>query len=180
MKHPLHQFRYCPQCGQPAFSETNEKAKQCSQCGFVYYFNPAAAVACFVRNPAGELLWVRRAKDPARGTLDLAGGFVDCYESAEDAVAREIKEETGLEILACRYLFSFPNIYPYAGFDVHTVDLFFECLVADFTGAAASDDAAEITIALPRDINPADFGLASIRKGVCRYFKDFLKMDHPA
>ena len=98
MSHPLHQFTYCPKCGARTFVERNEKAKQCTTCGFVYYFNPSSAVACFIRNSKGELLLVRRAKEPAKGTLDLPGGFVDMYESAEDAAHREVKEETGLRI----------------------------------------------------------------------------------
>lgn len=146
MSHPLHQFTYCPKCGARTFVERNEKAKQCTTCGFVYYFNPSSAVACFIRNSKGELLLVRRAKEPAKGTLDLPGGFVDMYESAEDAAHREVKEETGLDIVGCRYLFSIPNLYPYSGFEVHTVDMFFECLTESFDGAKAEDDAAEIII----------------------------------
>ena len=53
--HPLHQFEYCPKCGTKAFVERNEKAKQCTACGFIYYFNPSSAVACFIRNSKGEL-----------------------------------------------------------------------------------------------------------------------------
>lgn len=169
MNHPLHQFIYCPVCGSRNLTERNEKAKACSSCGFVYYFNPSAAVACFIRNKAGELLVVRRAKEPAKGTLDLPGGFVDMYESAEEAVRREVKEETGLDMENCKYLFSIPNIYPYCGFDVHTVDLFFECLTHTFDGAQAEDDAAEIVILRSDQLRPQDFGLDSIRKGVAIY-----------
>ena len=103
MSHPLHQFTYCPKCGARTFVERNEKAKQCTTCGFVYYFNPSSAVACFIRNSKGELLLVRRAKEPAKGTLDLPGGFVDMYESAEDAAHREVKEETGLDVTNIPY-----------------------------------------------------------------------------
>ena len=103
MSHPLHQFTYCPKCGARTFVERNEKAKQCTTCGFVYYFNPSSAVACFIRNSKGELLLVRRAKEPAKGTLDLPGGFVDIYESAEDAAHREVKEETGLDVTNITY-----------------------------------------------------------------------------
>ena len=41
-------------------------------CGFVYYFNPSSAVACFIKNAKGELLLVRRGKEPAKGTLDVS------------------------------------------------------------------------------------------------------------
>ncbi len=169
MLHPLHQFTYCPKCGAQAFEEHNIKAKRCASCGFIYYFNPSSAVACFIRNAKGELLLVRRAKEPAKGTLDLPGGFVDMFESAEEAARREVKEETGLEIIECRYLFSIPNLYLYCGFEVHTVDMFFECLVEDFTDAKAEDDAAEIVVRRVDELQPEEFGLRSIRESISRY-----------
>ncbi len=168
-RHPLHQFEYCPLCGAKAFVERNEKSKHCEACGFVYYFNPSAAVACFIRNDKDELLTVRRKKEPAKGTLDLPGGFVDLYETAEEAVFREVREETGLEVFHARYLFSLPNLYLYSGFMVHTLDLFFECEVSHFEAAQANDDAAEVVI-LPRlQLDPAMFGLGSVKKAVTRY-----------
>lgn len=163
--HPLHQFAYCPKCSSRSFVEHNEKSKQCTACGFVYYFNPSSAVACFIRNSAGEILLVRRVKDPAKGTLDLPGGFVDMHESAEEAARREVKEETGLDISSCRYLFSIPNIYMYSGFEVHTLDMFFEC-ISDFRDAHAEDDAAEIVVRNKNELNADDFGLTSVKKGV--------------
>ena len=120
----------------------------------------------------GELLLVRRGKDPGKGTLDLPGGFVDMYENGEEAAAREVKEETGLDIHNCHYLFSIPNIYPYKGFVVHTLDMFFECTVKDFLGAKADDDAEEIVVCRPEELSPVEFGLDSIRKAVERFLKE--------
>ncbi len=170
--HPLHQFKYCPKCGSDGFTVNNEKSKRCSSCGFVYYFNPSAAVACFIRNEVGELLVVRRAKDPAKGTLDLPGGFVDLHESAEEAVHREVKEETGLDVKSCRYLFSIPNIYLYSGFEVHTEDLFFECYATTFDGLIAADDASEIVVLKLQEVDASLFGLTSVKEGVVRYCKE--------
>ena len=113
MRHPLYQFQFCPVCGAKAFVEHNEKAKKCMACGFVYYFNPSSAVACFIKNAKGELLLVRRGKEPAKGTLDLPGGFVDMFESGEEAARREVREETGLHIQNCRYLISFSTLVPH-------------------------------------------------------------------
>jgi ADP-ribose pyrophosphatase YjhB (NUDIX family) len=169
MLHPLHTFVYCPVCGAGAFAICNEKAKQCAVCGFVYYSNPSAAVAGFIRNAKDELLLVRRAKEPAKGTLDLPGGFADRYETAEEVLYREVREETGLLLNNCRYLFSLPNIYPYGGFDVHTLDLFFECRVDNFDQAKASDDAAGLVVLSPPDLNPAEFGLQSIQQAIRMY-----------
>ena len=83
MHHPLELFRYCPKCGSELFEVHNIKSKHCSNCGFTYYQNPSSATAAFILNSKGELLVVRRAKDPAKGTLDLPGGFVDNGETGE-------------------------------------------------------------------------------------------------
>lgn len=98
MKHPLAQFLYCPKCGSPHFEVNNEKSKKCTDCGFVYYFNPSAATVAFILNERKELLVCRRAKAPAKGTLDLPGGFIDMNETGEEGVAREVLEETGLKV----------------------------------------------------------------------------------
>jgi ADP-ribose pyrophosphatase YjhB (NUDIX family) len=176
MKHPLSQFEYCPTCGEKSFLPVNEKAKKCTACGFLYYFNPSAAVACFIRNAAGELLVVRRAFDPAKGTLDLPGGFVDMNESLEAAALREVKEETGLDVTHCNYLFSLPNIYPFAGFNVHTVDAFYECYVDSFAAVTPMDDVAEVIAVTLDRLEVSAFGLDSVRKAVAQYKVDSISV----
>lgn len=166
MIHPLHQFRFCPKCGSKNFNINKEKSKKCADCGFVYYFNSSAAVVAVIENEKGEILVARRAKDPAKGTLDLPGGFIDMHETAEEAVAREVLEETGLFITSPTYLFSIPNIYVYSGFEVHTVDMFFKCNTNDFRRLNAQDDVSELLFIAKDKLNPADFGLMSIRKGI--------------
>ncbi len=168
--HPLHLFRFCPLCGSSQFVEHNGKSKHCNDCGFTYYFNPSAATVAVITNERGELLVVRRAKEPAKGTLDLPGGFSDCYETSEQGVVREVKEETGLDVDRVEFLFSLPNLYEYSGFMVHTIDMFYRCHVtaAAADKAHAADDAAEAMWLRPEDIDPADFGLASISKGMTR------------
>lgn len=166
MEHPLSQFSYCPKCGSTRFEVHNEKSKQCADCGFVYYFNPSSATVALIFNERNELLVCRRGKEPAKGTLDLPGGFIDTFETAEEGVAREVKEETGLDVVHADYLFSLPNIYVYSGFPVHTLDMFFRCTVADTRHFRAMDDAADLFFIPIAEINPADFGLASIRRGI--------------
>lgn len=171
MIHPFEQFRYCPECGSDQFVVNNEKSKKCQHCGFVYYFNPSAATVAFILNERQELLVCRRAKNPAKGTLDLPGGFIDQYETAEEGVTREVLEETGLTLTHCEYAFSIPNRYLYSGFTVHTLDLFFYCRVDNIQSLQAMDDAAEVRFIPLSKINPEEFGLESIRLGVKRFLK---------
>ncbi|WP_459722760.1 NUDIX hydrolase [Actinophytocola sp. KF-1] len=57
-------------------------------------------VGAVVHDPDGRLLLVRRANDPGRGQWSLPGGRVEPGESDASAVAREIHEETGLQVRA--------------------------------------------------------------------------------
>ena len=106
MGHPLEKFKFCPVCGSRRWVEHDFKSKACQDCGFVYYANPSSATAAFILNGRGELLVVRRAKEPSKGTLDLPGGFVDIGEDIEQGMRREIAEETGLVVEDIKYIFS--------------------------------------------------------------------------
>lgn len=171
MKHPFDQFHFCPECGSNRFVVHNAKSKKCGGCGFVYYFNTCSATVALILNANNELLVCRRAKDPAKGTLDLPGGFIDMFETAEEGVTREVREETGLVVQEAVYQFSLPNTYIYSDFEVHTLDLFFLCTVADTTHIKAMDDVMD-TFFLPlSDIRTDDFGLISIREGLKRFIE---------
>lgn len=169
MKHPLEQFLYCPKCGSNKFTIHNEKAKKCHTCGFVYYFNSSAATVALIVNNNNELLVCRRAKEPAKGTLDLPGGFIDMEETGEEGVSREVFEETGLVVKEAIYQFSLPNLYMYSGFQVHTLDMFFLCKVEDTSQMKAMDDVAESFFLPLNEIHIEEFGLGSIRKGLQRF-----------
>lgn len=171
-QHPFHQFHFCPKCGSSRFKENNVKSKKCDDCGFVYYFNPSAAVVLFVTDSQNRLLLAERAKDPAKGMLDLPGGFVDMNETAEEAVVREIKEETGLSITEPRFCFSLPNIYRYSGFDVHTVDLFFEVAMEQIDTSHPADDVARLFLLSKEEIEVEKIGLRSIQEGVKRWLRN--------
>jgi len=167
--HPLDKFQYCPVCGSQTFHVHNFKSKQCEACGFTYYANPCSATAAFIRNDKGELLVARRGKEPAKGTLDLPGGFVDMDETVEDGMRREIQEETGLRVGEVRYLFSIPNQYLYSGMLIHTIDMFYEVHVDSGVHPVAADDVVALQWMPLEQINPKDFGLHSISQAVNRY-----------
>ncbi len=58
---------------------------------------PECAVGAIVQHE-GALLLVKRDREPARGLWSLPGGRVQPGESLNEAVVREIREETGLEV----------------------------------------------------------------------------------
>ena len=88
MAHPLEKFKYCPLCGSSRFEIHNVKSRKCQDCGFTYYANPSSATVALIVNDKDELLAVRRKNEPAKGTLDLPGGFVDMEETGEQGMAR--------------------------------------------------------------------------------------------
>lgn len=172
--HPLATFHYCPRCGSSHFAEHDARAKRCADCGFTYYANASASTVAVILRPspvggdAQELLVARRAYEPARGTLDLPGGFVDPGETAEAGVVREVREETGAEATVRELLFTIPNAYPYSGHVVHTCDLFFRVDIPADASLHALDDAADLFWLPLADVRPEHFGLNSIRQGVER------------
>lgn len=169
--HYLEKFKYCPICGSAHFVENDFKSKRCEDCGFVYYFNAAAAVACIIENEKGELLMCRRACNPAKGTLDIVGGFVDPEESSTHAMVREMMEETGVEIREedLQFLFSIPDIYEYSKLTIHSCDTFFKMTIPSDITLKPQDDVAALMWIKKEDINPDEIGLISIRQAVVRY-----------
>ncbi|GAB6983041.1 NUDIX domain-containing protein [Prevotella dentasini] len=166
MLHVLDKFRYCPVCGSSHFEEQDEKSKLCKACGFEYYLNPSAAVAAFILNERGELLVTTRKKEPGKGTCDLPGGFCDIGETIYEALCREVKEETNLEISDVEFFCSLPNKYRYSGFDVPTLDSFFVCKVADTSVLSVSDDVSAARWLPLDEVHTEEFGLRSIRQAL--------------
>ena len=177
-QHPLYRFHFCPLCGSAGFEERGANARQCHACGFTYYTNPRAATVAVIVNDQGELLVGRRAKEPAKGTLDLVGGFMDLDETVEEGLCREILEESGLVIdpSEVRYLFSQPNRYPYSGIVCRTIDLFFEVRVKGRPAIKGMDDIAGLHWVRLDELDTKLIGLASVRRGVEAYLKRVRKV----
>lgn len=180
--HPLNKFSYCPVCGSSRFEENNFKSKKCQDCGFTYYANPCSATVAFITRTVEdgdgsqhtELLVATRAKEPAKGTLDLVGGFVDMEETIEEGLLREIQEETGMTVDNHRYIFSIPNLYEYSGMTIHTIDMFFIVEVDADVHPKADDDVAQLRWMRLEEIDYRQFGLRSISQGVKRFVEEHI------
>jgi NAD+ diphosphatase len=162
--YPEHVLRFCPRCGSDRFGYRADKSFLCGKCGFQLYINAAAAVVALIEDDQGRLLFVRRAREPGKGTLDLPGGFVDPGETLEGALHREIKEELNLDIESFSYFCSFPNTYLYGGIVYYTIDLTFACAIKDLGRIRTGDDAGEHLFISPEHIRLEDIGLDSIRE----------------
>lgn len=98
--------RHCPRCAAPLVARDHEGRARpvCSACAFVLYHNPASAAAGLVVDARRRLLLVRRAIEPFRGAWALPAGYQEFDETAESALEREVREETGLIVRAERLL----------------------------------------------------------------------------
>ena len=151
--HPKDVIRYCPKCGSKDFKTNNQgHSFQCESCHFIYFINSSAAVACLIITKEGKLLLTRRAVDPAKGMLDLPGGFVEPMERIEDAVIREIREELGVRVVKADFLVSFPNEYIYSDFSVFTVDMAFICSIDNHGAIIPADDVSDVEYFFPEEI----------------------------
>ena len=168
---PSKVLQYCPYCGAKSFHSGSSNYLECTVCKKKLYINASAAVACIIENPEKEILLTRRKFDPAKGMLDLPGGFVNVDETAEDAVRREIEEELNLQVDVVQYLGSSHNRYLFGGLVYFTLDLGFRCRVSDFSSITVADD-VDGYVFLPHDkIAPRQICFPSIRNIIDLYAK---------
>lgn len=103
---------------------------------------PALTVdAVLFRNdmPKTEILLIRRKNPPFKGQWALPGGFVDMDETLEQAIAREMEEETGIKDVEFKqfHAFSEPGRDPRG----HTISVVFSGILTSTQEAKAGDDA---------------------------------------
>ena len=168
--HPAKALKYCPFCGSNQFVWDNKKAHHCKSCLHRLYTNEAGAVVALIENNKKEILFTRRKFDPAKGKLDLPGGFIDLGETAEHAVVREVKEEVNLDVESIEFFGTFPNTYTFCDFTYFTIDIVFRCKVNDFSPIKADDDVDSYRFINPKNVSINEIGLDSI-KNIIRLLK---------
>lgn len=136
-------YRFCPRCGQKN-EEPGQVPFYCSRCQMSSYFGPVAAVAALITNVTDELLLVRRAREPGQGKWGLPGGFIDRGETAEQALAREVVEETKLKVVHPGLLMTHPNHYHYRGVIIPVLDLFYECKIENIDQLELAPDELDL------------------------------------
>ncbi len=107
-------YSYCPRCGAPlAEGEKFGRLRRfCRYCGFIHFTDPKVAVAALVTNGRRVLL-VRRLAIPRIGYWALPAGYMDADEDPEEALVREVLEETGIRVRVS----TFDRVAPLAGWD---------------------------------------------------------------
>ena len=96
----------------------------------------------------GRVLLIRRGQPPDAGEWSIPGGAVELGESVEDALRREIREETGLEIAVGPLLEIYERVErdDAGGVRFHFVVIDYRCTVTGGT-LRAGDDAADVALA---------------------------------
>jgi ADP-ribose pyrophosphatase YjhB (NUDIX family) len=137
----LHGWQLCPRCG--ATLELSEDRVECPACGSVYYANAAPTASALIVDDKGHLLLARRAHEPYRGMWDTVGGFLDEREHPDDALRREVTEETGLDVEPGAYVGTYVDRYGDDDDAATTLNLVFE---ARYTAGepTPADDVAEL------------------------------------
>jgi NAD+ diphosphatase len=104
--------RFCGLCGSPTLGEEAGHMRRCTNpdCSTMHFPRTDPAVIMLVSD--GERALLGRNKNFPPGMYSTLAGFVEPGESLEDAVAREVREETAIEVGAVAYHSSQPWPFP--------------------------------------------------------------------
>ncbi len=104
--------RFCGACGAPTATQPSERSRVCTSCGRAHFPRIAPAVIAAVTR--GEEILLGRSAHFPPGIYSVLAGFVEPGESLEQAVFREVLEETGIEVEDVRYFGSQPWPFPHS------------------------------------------------------------------
>lgn len=140
----------------------------CPNCGFVHYANPSPTVQAWIERD-GAYLALRRNQEPFEGEWNMPGGFVEPGESGPEAIAREVHEETGLEIETVEVIGIFASAYG-TGEEAESIfDVAYRCRETGGELEISEESAEGRWFALAEFPDPAFAGereaLAALREG---------------
>lgn len=147
-------MKFCSRCGNPLTKKSTTHFT-CTKCHVDHYKNPKGAAAILLFTQAGQLILARRGKAPHKGKLDPLGGFLDSGENFEQALFRELKEETGLtkaDITPPTYFGSAHDYYPWQREKESVVSVYFTATLTSDIKLAAQDDVASLVYLNVSDI----------------------------
>lgn len=96
------QSGHCSRCGSVTDSIEGSWGKRCSSCSSEHF--PHIHPCAIILVKRGNELLLTRKKEWPPGRYGLVAGFLDFGESLEECAAREVREETGIEICNVRYV----------------------------------------------------------------------------
>ena len=102
---------HCPRCGSPTRSTKGGAVRVCDEDRSEHFPRTDPAMIVLVHDGGDRCLLGRQPVWPA-GRYSTLAGFVEPGESAEQAVVREVREETGVEVQDVRYVASQPWPFP--------------------------------------------------------------------
>lgn len=144
----------------------------CISCEFVHWDNPKPVTATLVPLNGGIVL-VKRKFEPYVGDWCLPGGFIEGHEDPDESAAREVFEETGLNIHNQKLLKATAP-----GRGINVIILFYAAESA--TGEmVAGDDASDVG-AFKEDELPANIAFEWHRRMIAKFFEMNGKMIQPA
>ncbi len=104
--------RFCSVCGNPSLIEEAGLLRRCPACGAEHHPRTDPVVIMLVVDDERDRVLLGRQSSWPPGRYSALAGFVEPGESLEDAVAREVREEAGVEVAAARYDSSQPWPFP--------------------------------------------------------------------
>jgi NAD+ diphosphatase len=104
--------RFCGVCGTRTDSIEGGHARHCPNCGATNYPRTDPVIIVVVADPAEDRLLLGRQAVWPQGRYSALAGFVEPAESLEEAVAREVLEESGVTVSDVRYRSSQPWPFP--------------------------------------------------------------------
>jgi ADP-ribose pyrophosphatase YjhB (NUDIX family) len=147
----LDGWKHCPRCASPL--EVGDGCARCTACGFVAYAHSDPTACALVVDEHGRLLLARRAGEPDRGKWDLPGGFLEENEHPLDALRRELREETGLEVEPIDFVGAWIDRYGDGDEAPSTLNLYWTARI--LSGAPKpADDVSELGWFRPEELPP--------------------------